>query len=264
MPWVEANGVRLYVERAGEGPPLLYISGSGGDLRQRPNGFDQPFAARFDMVGYDQRGLGQSDRPALDGSSAWTMADYGDDAAAVLDWVGWDRAGVLGVSFGGMVAQELLVRHPDRVSHAVLACTSSGGAGGASYPLHELPAMAPAQRGATQVAILDTRWADPAFEDPLRDLMASGLALAAPDAGSAAQLEARRHHDTWDRLASVRCPVLVCAGRYDGIAPLGNAEALAARIPGAQLEVFEGGHAFMFQDGSAWGRMEQFLLRPTG
>jgi 3-oxoadipate enol-lactonase len=74
------------------------------------------------------------------------------------------------------------------------------------------------------------------------------------------QLEARRHHDTYDRLGSLDVPTLVAAGRYDGIAPLANSEALAARIPGAQLAVFEGGHAFMIQDLSCWAVMTDFLL----
>jgi 3-oxoadipate enol-lactonase len=259
MAWVERNGVRLYVEREGSGPPLLFISGSGGDLRVRPNGFDQPFAGSFDLVCYDQRGLGQSDRPP----TPWSMVDYADDAAAVIEWAGWPQVAVAGVSFGGMVAQELLVRHPDRVSHAVLACTSSGGEGGSSYPLHQLASMPANERMAMQLALLDTRWADPDSADPLRATMAGAFAEAGvPHAGAVAQLEARRFHDTWSRLSAVHCPVLVCAGRYDGIAPLPNSEALARQIPGARLEVFEGGHAFMFQDPSAHVRMGKFLLHP--
>lgn len=77
--------------------------------------------------------------------------------------------------------------------------------------------------------------------------------------GARLQLEARRFHDTWDRLPSVSCPTLVCAGRYDGIAPLANSERLAAAIPGAELEVFEGGHLFLLQDPKAYPAIIEFL-----
>ncbi len=256
MAWVERSGFRLYAERAGAGPALLYISGTGGDLRNRPNGFDTPGVGSFDCVCYDQRGLGRSGRP----KDSYTMADFADDAAAMLDWAGWSRAAVLGVSFGGMVAQELILRHPDRVSRAVLACTSSGGIGGSSYPLHELATLRPEQRAAKTAELIDTRWANPANPDPLRKTTLSSLGAArALDGGAIAQLQARRGHDTWDRLAGVTCPVLVAAGRYDGIAPLANAEALAARIPRARLEVFEGGHLFLAQDPSAATKITAFL-----
>ena len=262
MPWVRRGDVGLYVERAGTGPPLLVISGTGADLRVPPSGFDFPFAGSFDLTSYDQRGLGQSSHPTPDGS--WSMADYADDAAAVLDWAGWQQAAVMGISFGGMVAQELLIRHPGRVSRAVLACTSSGGAGGSPYPLHELTAMGEDDRAARYLGLMDTRWADPEFQDPLRSFLEGRLAgQATPDddslAGAAAQLQARSRHDTWERLPAVRAPVLVAAGRYDGIAPLVNSQSLAAAIPGSRLAVFEGGHAFMYQDQAAFAVMGDHL-----
>ena len=77
--------------------------------------------------------------------------------------------------------------------------------------------------------------------------------------GARRQLEARKGHDTWDRLPGVTAPTLVCAGRYDGISPLPNCEALADRIPDGRLEVFEGGHLFMLEDARAWPTIITFL-----
>ncbi|HVT63836.1 MAG TPA: alpha/beta fold hydrolase [Mycobacteriales bacterium] len=259
MPAFNRGDITLYAERRGAGPPLLFIHGTGSDLRARPNGFDLPFAAEFDLTCYDHRGLGQSARPR-DGES-WSMADYGDDAAAVMDWAGWEQAAVVGVSFGGMVTQELLIRHPDRVSRAVLCCTSSGGAGASSYPLHELADLAPADRAAAMVRIIDTRWSEAGAGDPLYDYLLKSMSAAPPaDAGARAQLAARATHDSWDRLPQIDVPVLICAGEYDGIAPLANSEALNRQIPHSLLEVFEGGHGFLYQDVRAPELIRDFLL----
>ena len=261
MAWVERGGVRLYCERAGTGRPLLFISGTGGDLRDRPNALDSPLVLHFDVLAYDQRGLGQSDQPP----GPYTMADFADDAAAVMASVGWSSAAVMGASFGGMVAQELVLRHPQRVDRLVLACTSSGGAGGSSYPLHELVDLDPADRADRSLVLLDTRWADPDFDDPVRRLMAEARAPARPpDEGSRLQLEARRHHDTYRRLGSIGCPVLVAGGRYDGIAPEANVRRLAEAIPGARLALFEGGHIFMYQAPEAYPEMIDFLAGTDG
>ena len=161
------------------------------------------------------------------------MADFADDAAVLLDAVGWEDCLVLGVSFGGMVAQEVAIRHPERVRRLVLACTSAGGPGGSSYPLHELLGLDPDVRATRQMELLDTRW-DEAWRDAhpelvalIADRMLTGSGdpgSADPGPGLANQLGARARHDTAARLGWIRCPTLVCGGRFDGVAPPTNSE----------------------------------------
>jgi 3-oxoadipate enol-lactonase len=263
MPTAKLPTIELHYERAGAGPPLLFISGTGGDLRVKPNVLDGPLPKAFDLVAYDQRGLGRSDKPDIN----YSMADYGDDAAALMDSLGWATAKVIGVSFGGMVAQELVLRHPAKVERLVLACTSPGGAGGASYPFHEIQHLTGEARARHLIPISDTR-RDAAWAAANPEQYAEFVAMGAVDPyagepgremGARRQLEARALHDTWDRLDQIDCPVFIAAGRYDGIALPETQERMAGRIPGAELHFFEGGHLFMLQDRTALPAMIEFL-----
>lgn len=267
MPIAAVNGLSIYFERAGAGEPLLFISGTGGDLRNKPNQFDGPFPKTFDMISYDQRGLGRSDKPDI----PYSMADYADDAAALMDSQGWENAHVVGVSFGGMVAQELALRHPGKIRRLVLACTSPGGEGGASFPFHEIEHLKGEARAKHLTPISDTR-RDAAWATANPEAYAKAIALAAADPfaeepgreqGAHRQLEARAGHDTWDRLDQIKAPTLVAGGRYDGIALPETLERLASRIPGAELKFFEGGHLFMIQDRAAVPAMVEFLRTPS-
>lgn len=260
MPVARINDIDVYFDRRGGGPSLLYISGSGGDLR-RANAAEGPLAEHFDVLAYDQRGLGQSSKPA----GPYTMAEYAADAAAMIEFAGWERAHVIGVSFGGMVAQELAIRHPERVDRVVMACSSSGGAGGASYPIHTYLDMPPDEAARTSLGVIDTRHDDAWFEANAELLAQATEARARqrdPEVaeGIRCQMLARAEHDTYDRLHEISAPVLVAGGRYDGQAPPSNQEALAARIPGARLEWFEGGHGFVREDPAALPRFVEFLL----
>ena len=262
MPSAAVNGINVHYERSGAGRRLLYLNGSGATLATSGL-LLAPFAERFDLLAHDQRGLGATSIPP----GPYAMADYAADAAALLDHVGWDTCAVVGISFGGMVAQELAVTHPERIERLALLCTSPGGDGGASYPLHELADLDPAERAAIATRILDTRFtpewlADHAGDRTIAALMAargSAERSAEQRRGEAEQLGARRHHDVWDRLSRVSCPTLVAAGRYDGIAPPSNAEAIAGRVAGAELRLYEGGHAFFVQDRSALPEVIDFL-----
>jgi 3-oxoadipate enol-lactonase len=263
MTIAAVGDIDIWYERAGAGERLLFISGTGGDLRVRPNVLDGPLAKAFDLVAYDQRGLGRTGKP----DHPYTMADYGDDAARLMDHLGWDDALVVGVSFGGMVAQELVLRHPHRVRRLVLACTSPGGAGGASYPFHKIDDMDRLERARLLVGVSDTRrdaeWAK-ARPDEFEAFAQMGAAdpyAGEPGRamGARRQLEARAGHDTWDRLHEIACPVMIAAGKFDGVALPQTQHNMAARIPQADLRFFEGGHLFMLQDRAALPAMIQFL-----
>jgi 3-oxoadipate enol-lactonase len=223
--------------------------------------FTWPIADGFDLLAYDQRGLGRSEKPDVD----FTMADYADDAVGLLDEVGWDRCAVFGISFGGMVAQELALLAPERVERLVLCCTSSGGGGGASYPLQDLEGLPDDERAARALELSDTsfnaEWqaAHPQIVELYRSRTQHGADDPHKAMGARRQLAARARHDTYDRLPSLTMPTLVCAGRRDAIAPLANSEAIAAQIPGAELAVFDGGHLFLMQDRTAWPRITAFL-----
>ncbi len=263
MPFVRVGDVELCHERGGAGARLLYISGTGGDLRTRPGAFDGPLPARFEVLAYDQRGMGRSSKP----DAPCTMADYADDAAGLMDAAGWDDALVVGYSFGGMVAQELVLRHPGKVRKLVLAATSPGGAGGASYPLHEIAHLTGEARARFMTPLLDTRcdeaWAKANPEEHARMLALGGLSPFADEPGAAAgarrQIEARADHDTWDRLDRIACPVMIASGRYDGVALPITQHNMAGRISGAELRIFEGGHMFMLQDPTALPAIMDFL-----
>lgn len=262
MPTASVNGIDLHYRRTGSGRRVLFLNGSGATLASTGL-LLAPFESRFDLLAHDQRGLGLTSAPP----GPYSMADYAADALGLLDHLGWDTCAVVGVSFGGMVAQELVVTAPARVRRLALLCTSPGGAGGSSFPLHELAALEPTERRRLAASILDTRFtpewlATHDGDRALAEMMAARSDAPEPEEvrrGEAAQLEARRHHDVWDRLSAVACPTLVAAGRGDGIAPPANAEAIASRVAGAELHLYDGGHAFFVQDRAALPDVIAFL-----
>ncbi len=264
MPTARIDGVDLAYEVVGTGPQVLFLNGSGRTLEQ-----SRPLLGLVgqgvELLAYDQRGLGASG-PA---PGPYDMARCAADALGLLGAVGWDTAVVLGVSFGGMVAQELAVTAPGKVERLVLLCTSPGGAGGSSYPLHELDGLPPDRLAELRRTLLDSRFDEAWLEDHPADrkfveLVTTVDADEGPEvaAGRRAQMAARRGHDVWDRLGAVTCPTFVGCGRYDPIAPLVNSEAIVSRIPGAELHVYEGGHPFFVQDPSALPEIRAFLHNP--
>lgn len=259
MPEVAIGGNEIYFERAGAGQRLMYLNGSRATLEQAAPLLDY-LAEHFDVVGYDQRGLGRSAPVA----AGYGIADLAADAAGLADHLGWSDFRVFGVSFGGMVAQELAVTHPERIERLMLACTSSGGLGGSSFPLQTLDELPAEERAARYAMLVDTRFEpDSAIgRSEMLRFTARAFAAVKPEQarrGVELQSQARMGHDAFDRLARITCPTMVAAGRFDGIAPPENAEALAGAIPGSVLRLFDGGHMFLVQDPAALSSVVDFL-----
>ena len=222
MPTEHLNGIDLHWEQAGEGPRLLMFNGSGSTIERMRPLFDA-LGTQFDVVLHDQRGLGRTEIPA----GPYSMAEYAADAVALVDFLGWDTFNVIGISFGGMVAQEFAVTVPERVER-----------------------LAPEWLAAHP--------ADQLFVDGISGQYGAKAGSEA-ERGEIEQLNARSVHDVWDRLEHITAPTFIGAGRYDGIAPLSNSEAMADRIPNAELHVYEGGHGFFAQDATAFPDVFKFL-----
>ncbi|WP_338674528.1 alpha/beta hydrolase [Streptomyces sp. SCSIO 30461] len=269
MPYLTlTGGLQLFYKERGAGDPLLFLAGTDGDLLHHDavSPFRTQLAETFRLLTYDERGLGSSDAPDV----AYTMADYADDARGVLDVIGWDRPFVVGYSFGGMVAQELALRHPERVRKLVLLNTSSGGAGGASYPVHQLAGLGRDELHRRRCELWDTRhdrtWQllHPEQMQAWGDEWDALAVVGAQDhrrIGQARQLGARKAHDTFDRLPALTMPVILVTGQYDGIAPPERQFAMASQLAHCEIGIFQGGHRVLWEDSTAAQAITDFLSR---
>ncbi len=256
---------KLFYKIKGSGPRVIMVTGTNSDTRHAPSIYDVPGIENFEVLNFDHRGMGQSTTP----NTAPEMADYGADIMHLMDHIGWDTASVIGVSFGGMVAQQFAIRHSDRVSSLILCCTSSGGAGGSSYPLHELSDLSAEEYAAFIMKKMNlnhtAEWqkenpekAKKTYEFYLRGAEGSH---STPEKLAAMKLQfaARARHDVYEQLKTFNKPTLIACGKDDGVAPVDNSQALANIIPDAQLEVFEGGHLFLRENAKAWPTLLAFL-----
>lgn len=262
VPFFQRSDISIHHEISGDGPRVLFFNGSGATLKtSRP--IIDALAKHCTVLAHDQRGLGETSIP----DGPYTMQQYAEDGAALLDHVGWSGCSVVGISFGGMVAQEFAVTYPQRVDKLVLMCTSAGGEAGSSYPLHELASLDADARDARVTELTDSRWThewlaahpvDAAIVE-MRRTQAKVTKSADVLRGERLQLQARIGHDVANRLGNITAPTFVTAGRYDGIAPPANSEEIALRIPDARLKLYEGGHLFSAQDRDAMRDICNFL-----
>ncbi|MEG3586064.1 MAG: alpha/beta hydrolase [Actinomycetota bacterium] len=262
MPHIQSNGINICYEISGSGDPLLIISGTGADLRS-PRARISAIDDHFKVFRYDQRGLGRTEQPP----PPYSMNDYGDDAAALLSTLGVRQANIIGISFGGMVAQHLTHKHPNMVNKLVLACTSPGGSEFSSFDLRKILQQPIEIQGSSWLQLLDSRYQSKNIDLPIIDAVEELIAARKrvfPNnltTGLINQLDARSTHDAVDFLPDLVKPTLIVGGCYDLVAPEKNQHRLNELIPNSEIEIFEGGHLFMLQNRSAWPRIASFLLQ---
>lgn len=250
MPHASVAGHDLHYERHGEGEPLLLLQGLSGNHLH----WGEPFLSRLDgleAIAFDHRGMGHS--AVVDGP--FSIADLADDAVALLDALELDRVHVMGISMGGMVAQEIVLRHPDRVRALVLGCTYAGGEGSALTDRAIVAELTQLFMAGKVGEAMSTGWGynvSPDFVAQHPEAFAHIKAIAKELPGRLdvmlAQVQAIGSHDTSERLEDIRAPTLVIHGSADQILPVANGRAIAARVPGARLEIFDGvGHLFWWE-----------------
>ena len=243
---VQANGINIYYEIAGAGQPLLLIRGLGSTCE----GFRPQIvglAKHFKVIAFDNRCVGRTDQP----QNPFTIADMADDTAALLQALGIEAAYVFGVSLGGMIAQELALRHPHSVLKLALGCTHAGLRTAVRSPdwavnlFNESRDMPRAQALRHSIPLLFAR--KTVAEQP--ELVEAALKVMEqnnqPKASYLLQLGAVMKHDTFDRLHKVSQPTLVLTGTEDTLIHPGNSRLLYEHIPEARLVEFEdAGHVF--------------------
>ena len=250
MPKLQVGEHELHYERAGSGEPLLMIQGMSGTHVAWGEPFLAPLRESFDVIAFDNRGIGLSG--PIDGP--FTILEMAEDAAGLLDQLGIESAHVVGISMGGMIAQDLALAHPERLRSLTLGCTYCGGPGSQLMPEENarklMEGMASGDRDQAIRASYEVNLS-PTFRcDEDRFAAFNEMATSVPAARETIQLQVQAifGHDTSGRLAEISTPTLIIHGTEDGVLPYPNAELIASLMPSARLETLEGvGHMFWWE-----------------
>lgn len=262
MPKTKVRDIKIYYEVHGEEFPLVLIRGLGSNAdhwyAQIP-----AFSSHFSVVSFDNRGIGRSQKS--DGT--YTISMMAEDTVALMDSIGISRAHVLGISMGGMIAQQVALTYPQKVHGLVLACTHCGG-GHAVRASEEIAkifveyiftgSQEAAQKAARCIFTKTTLKDRP---EVIQQYQKVSQRFLQEPATLISQWKAVQGHDTWAELPNIKAPTLVITGSEDILIPPENSTILAERIHDARLEVIEGGgHQFPVEQADAFnGAVLDFL-----
>lgn len=259
MPIARLNDININYKEEGSGEPLLMImgftAGRNGWISQVPY-----FKKYYRVITFYNRGVGKSDKPP----GPYSTRMMADDTIGLMDYLGIEKAHIMGASVGGMIAQEIAINYPQRVMKLVLACTYACKAepNGNSPEQAKLVQLTPDKMAGAMIRLALNK---PfyIFTLGLIGRIQSKFIGASGKAGIAGQLNACLQHNALERLPSIMAPALVIVGTQDKIISPVSSEVIAAKIPHAQLVKLAGGsHSFSLEMNNAFNReVLNFLKR---
>lgn len=249
MQFARVNGINLAYYTSGHGTPTLMIQGLGGRAADWGS-VPARLAPRFEVITFDNRGTGKSDKP----DTEYSLDVMADEAVAVLQAAGHEQAHVVGVSMGGMIAQLVALRHPQRVRKLVLLSTTPGGSHAVAPTAAAMAALVPDMTQPPEQIVRSAMRAitAPGFTEAhpevLQEIVQTAMGAPTPQFVFVRQMAAIMASDRYADLPTIQTPTLVLHGDADPLVPFANGQTLAARIPGAQLVTLRGcGHLAMWE-----------------
>lgn len=249
MPSIDAGGTELHYERAGAGEPMLLIQGMSATHLAWGRPFVSLLEESFECIVFDNRGMGLSGKAQL----PFTTADLAGDTFGLLDALEIERAHVVGISMGGMVAQEMALTQPERIRTLTLGATYCGGPEGTLMDPADLQMLGEAMTSGDREQVLRAMWvinlspsfrADESNYDAFREM---ATALPAPKEVIIQQMQACAAHDTSTRLGGISVPAQVIHGTVDRLLQVGNGLQIAALL-GLEPQLMEDvGHLFWWE-----------------
>lgn len=247
MSFADSGDQKIWWEEEGQGEPVLLIQGLGYPAamwyRVVPG-----LATSFRTLRFDNRGTARTGVPP----GPYTIETMVGDAIAVLDAAGVERAHVIGISMGGVIAQELVLSHPGRVRSLILGCTHPAGQEAAPFDpdalamLMSRTTMTPEQAAEVSIPFV---YAPTTSRDRIDEDFAVRMRAPTTPEGYANQLMgAAQYEGSFGRLGQIRVPTLIVHGRLDRLVNPDNAQIMAGAIPGARVEMLDGASHVFFTD----------------
>ena len=255
MPIARVNGIDINYRLEGDGAEtIVLVNGLADDLESWLFQMDDLLDAGYRVLRFDNRGIGQTTAPP----GPYTSRMLADDAKGLVDQLGITNFHMMGVSMGGMIAQEFAINHGADLKTVTLACTYAAPGPFCSRMFSMWADMAPVN-GVPFIMRDVALWAFtvPFFEereDEMKEFEAGMAELTMSTEAYLAQLHVIQAHDTTDRLGSIGAPTLVLAGEEDILIPVRLSRRLQESIPGAEWATSAGGHACMWEYASPFNQ----------